>query len=127
MKIFILRSAFFALAGVWALQFLAPSALAQETAFTYQGRLNANGVPANGSYNIAFTLFATNVTGTSIAGPVTNAVVSASNGLFTTTVDFGAAFTGASNWLEIAVRTNGANAFSTLAPRQLLTPVPYAL
>ena len=122
-----IRNRFFVAAGFWALQFLAASAFAQGSAFTYQGRLNANGAPANGSYDVAFTLFATNVTGTAIATPVTNAAVSVSNGLFTTTVDFGAAFTGASNWLEIAVSTNGANAFSTLTPRQQLTPVPYAL
>ncbi|MGO8764403.1 MAG: tail fiber domain-containing protein [Limisphaerales bacterium] len=99
---------------------------AQGTAFTYQGRLNSGGAPASGSYNIAFTLFGTNAGGVAIAGPVTNSTVDVTNGLFTTTVDFGNVFTGGSNWLEIAVSTNGANAFSTLAPRQQLTPVPYA-
>ena len=100
---------------------------AQGTAFTYQGRLNASGAPANGSYDIAFTLYATNTSGVAIAGPVTNTAVGVTNGLFTTTVDFGDAFTGASNWLEIAVSTNAANNFTTLAPRQQLTPVPYAI
>lgn len=103
------------------------TAFAQGTAFTYQGRLNSSGAPANGSYDLAFTLFATNTSGAGIAGPVTNTAVAVSNGLFTTIVDFGNAFTGQSNWLEIAVSTNGANAFNTLAPRQELTPVPYAL
>ncbi len=103
------------------------SVLAQGTAFTYQGWLNDGGNPANGSYDLAFTLFATNVTGTPIAGPVTNAAVSVSNGLFTATVDFGNVFTGASNWLEIAVSSNDSNTFTTLTPRQPLTPVPYAL
>ena len=102
-------------------------AKAQGTAFTYQGRLNNNGATANGSYDMAFTLFPTNATGTAIAGPVTNAAVTVSNGLFTTTVDFGSVFNGASNWLQIAVSTNGANAFSTVSPRQRLTPVPYAV
>lgn len=100
---------------------------AQGTAFTYQGRLNINGSSADGSYDMAFTLYATNVTGTPIAGPVTNTAVAVSNGLFTTTVDFGNVFNGASNWLQIAVSTNGANTFSALSPRQRLTPVPYAL
>ncbi len=36
-------------------------------------------------------------------------------------------FTGADRWLEIAVRTNGGGAFTTLTPRQQLTPTPYAL
>jgi hypothetical protein len=102
-------------------------AVAQGTAFTYQGRLNSSGSPASGSYDVAFTLFATNATGVAIAGPVTNAAVTVTNGLFTTLINFGNVFTGSSNWLEIAVSTNAANAFSTLAPRQQLTPTPYAI
>jgi hypothetical protein len=101
---------------------------AQGTAFTYQGRLNASGALANGSYDLTFTLFATNTSGVAIAGPVTNTAVGVTNGLFTTLVDFGSgAFTGTSNWLAIAVSTNAANSFSTLAPRQQVTPTPYAL
>ena len=101
---------------------------AQGTAFTYQGRLNNGGGAANGSYDLTFTLFATNTSGIAIAGPVTNTAVGVTNGLFTTLVDFGlGAFIGTSNWLEIAVSTNAANNFTTLAPRQQLTPVPYAI
>ena len=101
---------------------------AQGTAFTYQGRLDSSGSPANGSYDIAFALFTTNVTGSIYAGPVTNTAVAVTNGLFTTLVDFGpGAFIGASNWLVLAVSTNGANSFSILAPRQQVTPVPYAI
>ena len=104
------------------------TARAQGTAFTYQGRLNSSGAPANGSYDIAFTLYTTNVTGSALIGPVTNSAVAVTNGLFTTLVNFGTGvFTGASNWLAIAVSTNGANSFSTLAPRQQVTPTPYAL
>ena len=103
------------------------TASAQGTAFTYQGRLNNNGTNTTGMYDVRFTLFATNTTGTAIAGPVTNATTGVSNGLFTVTINFGNVFTGASNWLELAVRTNGAATFTTLAPRQQLTPVPYAI
>lgn len=104
------------------------TAFAQGTAFTYQARLNASGNPAGGSYDFRFTLFATNVTGSAIAGPVTNTAVTVTNGLFTVLIDFGAgAFTGGSNWLEIAVSTNGAYAFITLLPRQQVTPTPYAI
>jgi microcystin-dependent protein len=102
--------------------------LAQGTAFTYQGRLNSGGGPANGSYDLAFTLFNANTTGVAVAGPVTNSATAVSNGLFTTAIDFGpGVFLGGSNWLEMAVSTNGANSFSTLAPHQQLTPTPYAL
>jgi len=101
---------------------------AQGTAFTYQGRLNSGGSAAGGSYDVKFTLYATNATGIAIAGPVTNLAVAVSNGLFTTTLDFGAGvFAGMNCWLDLAVRTNGAAAFSELAPRQALTPTPYAI
>jgi len=103
------------------------TATAQGTAFTYQGRLNNNGAPANGSYDLAFTLYPASLAGVALAGPFTNTAVVVTNGLFTTLVDFGNANTGGSNWLQIAVSTNGANAFSPLTPRQQLTPVPYAL
>ena len=93
------------------------TAYGQGTAFTYQGRLNAGGAPANGSYDIAFSLFATNTSGVAIAGPVTNSAVPVTNGLFTTLVDFGNVFTGGSNWLQMAVSTNGANEFISLSPR----------
>ena len=43
-------------------------------------------------------------------------------------IDFGAGvWNGETNWLEIGVETNGAGSFTTLAPRQQLTPAPYAI
>jgi len=103
------------------------TAHAQGTAFVYQGSLTSSGAPANGTYDFTFTLYTTNLTGVPIAGPVTNSAIAVSNGLFSATIDFGNVFTGESNWLAIAVSTNGANAFTTLAPRQQLLPVPYAI
>lgn len=103
-------------------------AAAQGTAFTYQGQLQANGSPASGSYDLTFTLFKTNSGGVAIAGPVTNSATAVTDGLFTATIDFGpGAFTGTSNWLAIGVRTNGTGTFVTLAPRQQVTPTPYAI
>ena len=93
-------------------------ARAQGTAFTYQGRLLAGSAPANGSYDVAFALYATNLAGAPLAGPVTNAAITVSNGLFAVTLDFGGVFTGTNYWLELAARTNGGGAFSTLSPRQ---------
>jgi len=101
---------------------------AQGTAFTYQGLLNVSGKPANGSYDVQFSLFNTNVSGAAIAGPVTNTAVAVTNGLFIIAVDFGTGFfTNESDWLQLAVSTNGANSFTTLVPRQQITPVPYAI
>ena len=83
---------------------------AQGTAFSYQGRLNTAGGPANGTYDLTFTLFNTNTGGILVSGPVTNSAVSVSNGLFTVAVDFGSKpFTlGQRLWLEIGAQTNGA-------------------
>ena len=100
---------------------------AQGSAFTYQGRLNSGGSPANGYYDLAFSAYNTNTSGTATAGPITNAAVAVSNGLFTTTLDFGGQPLGKAVWLEIAVRTNGSGAMVTLSPRQALLPTPYAM
>src|SRR5215471_12278093 len=101
---------------------------AQGTAFTYQGRLTDNGAPANGSYDLTFALFTTNVGPVQIGPTITNAAVALSEGLFTVALDFGAgSFPGAERWLEIGVRTNGMGGFITLVPRQKLTPSPYAI
>jgi hypothetical protein len=105
------------------------TALAQGTAFTYQGQLNNYGSPANGSYDLAFTIYdSTNINGNLIAGPLTNSAIAVSNGLFVVTLDFGGGvFSGPALWLEIGVRTNGGSNFITLSPRQPLTAVPYAV
>ncbi len=103
------------------------TARAQGTAFTYQGRLNDNGVAANGSYDLRFAVFDA-VTGGNQAGVArTNLATGVTNGVFAVTLDFGGIFTGASYWLDIGVRTNGAGTFVGLTPRQPLLPVPYAM
>jgi photosystem II stability/assembly factor-like uncharacterized protein len=101
---------------------------AQGTAFTYQGQLFSNGSVANSNYDLAFTVYGS-VGGSDVVGaPVTNSAVVVSNGLFTTVLDFGAnVFTGPNRWLQIAVCLTGTTNFTTLSPRQLLTPSPYAI
>jgi hypothetical protein len=102
--------------------------IAQTTAFTYQGRLTDNGAPANGVYDFEFTAYNVATGGAAISATVTNVALGVTNGLFTAVVDFGAqVFNGNVCWLDLAARTNGAVAFTTLNPRQFLTPVPTAL
>src|SRR5208282_2628408 len=115
--------------GAWCLALpLCGTVFAQGTAFTYQGRLNSSGAPASGTYNLTFSLFNVNSGGVPVAGPVTNNAVAVSNGLFTVLIDFGSAvFTGANYWLQIGVESNGISSFTTLTPRQQLTPTPYAI
>jgi trimeric autotransporter adhesin len=104
------------------------SAFAQGTAFTYQGQLQNNGSPANGSYNLTFSLFNNSAGGTAVAGPVNTNGILVSNGLFTVTLDFGSSvWNGETNWLQIGVETNGGSSFTTLGPRQRIAPVPYAI
>ena len=104
---------------------------AQGTAFNYQGRLNDSGSPANGVYDLRFALYDASTNGNLISGPLTNYAATVSGGLFTTTVDFGSAFTGTNYWLSLGVRTNttipSTNAFTLILPRQPLLPVPYAI
>ena len=102
---------------------------AQGTAFTYQGRLNLNGAPANGSYDLTFSLFSSSTGGSPVPSPQTNSAVAISNGLFSVTISslVGGVFNGSTYWLEIGVRTNGAPGFTTLASRQQITPTPYAI
>jgi hypothetical protein len=102
--------------------------LAQGTAFTYQGNLDSSNAPANGNYDLLFTLYSTNSGGDAIAGPITNSATFVTNGLFTAVIDFGTGvFNGNPRWLEIGVQTNGGAAFTTLTPRQQLTATPYAV
>ncbi len=105
----------------------AATAVAQGTAFTYQGRLNDTAAPATGNYDLRFTIHDAATSGSQVAGPLTNSPTGVSNGLFTVVLDFGAGvFTGADRWLEIGVRTNSGGPFTTLAPRQPFTTTPYA-
>jgi hypothetical protein len=99
------------------------------SAFTYQGRLTDAGSPANGTYDFQFILYDALTGGTQIG--TTQAVndLQVTNGLFTTTLDFGAtAFDGNARWLEIGVRPGAATGtYTLLSPRQAVTATPYAL
>ena len=116
----------------------APRSFAQEgpglqavagSGFSYQGRLNDKGVPANGSYDLAFRLYATRQGGAPIATELRFDNYQVMNGLFLVTLDFnGEYFTGEGRWLEVSVRAgDSAGDYTTLRPRQELMPTPYAL
>ena len=107
------------------------SALAEETAFTYQGRLSDSTRPINGFYDFTFAVYDLPA-GNGLFAIQTNLATHVTNGLFTVTLDFGpvvseAIFSGAQRWLEIDVRTNGNGGYATLTPRQRLTATPYAI
>lgn len=104
------------------------TARGQSTAFAYQGRLNDNNLPATGNYDLRFSVFDAVANGNLVAGPVTQTAVPVAAGLFSVQLDFGpGVFTGGNLWLEVAVQPTAGAGFTTLAPRQPFTPVPYAL
>lgn len=101
--------------------------MAQGTAFTYQGQLNTTNGPANGNYDLTFSLYNASTGGSQTGNTLTNLAVSITNGLFTSAVDFGAVYNGTTYWLQVGVRINGGGTFTPLTPRQQLTPTPYAV
>src|SRR5262245_54731052 len=77
----------------------------QNAVWTYQGRLTQGGQPANGTYDLRFTLMDSVTLGNNIAGPITNASTIVSSGMFTAPLTFPAsAFDGSVRWVEIGVR-----------------------
>jgi hypothetical protein len=111
------RIAWLACGFLAAIASLAHSA-ALTSKFTYQGQLKLDGSPVN----------ATAAAGTQV-GSTLDQVVTVTDGVFSTDLDFGAAsFDGQERWLEISVRSPaGSGAYTTLTPRQLVTAAPYAL
>src|SRR5690349_11809111 len=103
-------------------------ALAQTSAFTYQGRLSDGAAAATGTYQMQFALFDASTSGSQVGSTVTLTSVSVANGIFTVQLDFGAsAFPGADRYLEIAVKKTAEPGYTTLTPRQAITSVPYAV
>ncbi len=108
----------------------AAPALAQGTAFTYQGQLKSDGLPVDSSADFEFRLFTTATGGSQLGSSVVQTGVSVTSGLFATPVDFGVnPYTSNQTlFLEIAVRNPaGSGSFVTLGSRQPLTPAPFSL
>ena len=102
---------------------------ALDTAFTYQGLLRDNDAPATGDYDLKFTLYNIAEDGSPLPGtaPVTLTNVSVEKGLFTVELDFGDIYQNQQLYLEIGVRPGGSSdSFTTLSPRQAITPVPHS-
>jgi trimeric autotransporter adhesin len=102
---------------------------AQSTAVTYQGLLLDAGQPAEGSFDLQFSLFEADSGGDAIGGPVTQEGVAVSRGVFTALLDFGAgAFENQPRWIEVGVRPHlSGSAYTSLQPRQPVSPVPWAI
>ncbi len=112
------------LAGAGATRAAAPAG----TAFTYQGWLSQAGTPVTGTCDAEFRLYDLAEGGARLGEPITH-TLTVDAGYFNVSLDFGQTpWTGEARWLEVAVRCPaGAGLFEPLAPRQALTPTPYAL
>lgn len=123
------RRSLFLLPLLW----LTAAACAQSTAFTYQGQLKSNGAPASGLFDIRFSLFSAVTGGTQVGATQCINNVAVTDGLFTTTLDFGQQFaTPSPIFLQVEARadtglacTAGAG-YTALLPRQALNAAPLA-
>ncbi len=98
------------------------------TAFTYQGRLSDGGSPANGAYDLRFSLFDAASGGAQVGSTLTNNDVIVASGLFNVSLDFGVVFDGSQLWLAVEVRPGASTgSYTALAPRVAISGVPYAL
>ena len=106
-----------------------PSAWAEDSVFTYQGRLTVSGAPFTGSAEFIPTLWTSEVGGSQVAASnPAIPVAEVSNGLFTLHLDFGSTSfpAGSERWLQLEVRTV-IGPFTLLGSRQRITAVPYAI
>lgn len=99
---------------------LATPVFAQQSDLTYQGRLLDGGSAADGTFTAIFTLWDAETGGNQVGPTNIREGLVVTDGLMTTTLDFGADVYNGQRWLEIAV--NG----TTLTPRQKLRPTPKA-
>lgn len=98
--------------------------------FTYQGQIVTAAGVVDGSCDLQFGLYDSETGGAALGTGVQNLVsVPMNGGVFTVLLDFGpGTFPGAGRFLELSVRCpSGSGNFATLAPRQPLTPAPYAI
>ena len=102
-------------------------ALAQTTAFTYQGKLTDNAAPQS-VYQMQFALYDALAGGSQIGGTISNPSVAVNQGVFSVQLDFGASvFTGADRFLQISVRRNASETYTILSPREKIASSPYSV
>ncbi|MGB7201539.1 MAG: tail fiber domain-containing protein, partial [Pyrinomonadaceae bacterium] len=99
----------------------------QTTGFSYQGSLKNAGAPANGTHDFEFRLWDSASGGAQVGATVSLNGVAVTNGIFAVTLDFGNQYPDAFRFLEVRVRPTGGGAFTTLAPREQIKAVPYAV
>ena len=123
-SLFVIDDAFLdsgSISGGWSITFT-PSLV------TYQGRLERNNVPLNGTADFVFSLFDVPTGGTALTAVALDNVA-VQDGLFTVELPLSSAlFDSTPRWLEILVRSPaGLGFFTLLSERQPLDSAPLAL
>ena len=100
-----------------------------QNAFTYQGTLDENGAPANGTYDMRFSVWNDSASGPpdfQFGVTQTRSAVTVEDGLFTVSLDLGneAFETFDPRFLQIEVRESGTGGYTELAPRSPLDFAP---
>jgi len=99
------------------------SVLSSNVSFTYQGRLDGQAGPVD----LQFALYDSSTGGNQVGvTTAVNSLTTDARGLFTAAVTPGNIEAGRSLWLEIRVAPAGSGSFTTLTPRQPITPAPRA-
>lgn len=95
--------------------------------FTYQGRVLLNGSPVTGSIDVEIEPFDAPSGGTPFSNAVTVLDVPVAEGVFTVTVAFDDVLSAGDVYLELRVKdASNDGPFTTLSPRQQVTPAPIA-
>src|SRR5688572_19712140 len=113
----------------------APIAVAQfDTGITYQGELESGGSPKTGTVDLRFDQFLAETGGTTPFDPVIVDGVVLDQGRFTVQLPFPpSTFATGQVFIEVGVREDAAGGpaditgFTSLLPRQKVTPTPYSL
>jgi hypothetical protein len=97
--------------------------------FTYQGQIRDGEALVSGNVDIRFSLWDALDGGSMIGSALTKTSLPVTDGRFATELDFGtSAFSGDARWIQMEFRSPaGAGQYTTLAPRQRVNAVPYAL
>src|SRR6187549_2133268 len=74
---------------------------AQLPDFVYQGRLEQSGAPANGNFDLSFSLWTDSVGGAQIGSSISEPGYPVVNGVFSINLAFPGAFTGEQTYLQV--------------------------
>ncbi len=88
--------------------------------FVYQGRLQQNGAPANGNFDLSFALYDAPSDGNQVGATIDEADYPVDDGVFSISLGFPGAFTGTQLYLQVSVEG------TPMLPRQPVATTPVA-